>query len=223
MSRHLVIVAKNPIPGTVKTRLQSRYSPEQAAQIYHAFIQDTLHTAIRVPVHNRFLACSPPDAVAALSAIAGPRFQVFPQIEADLGTRMHAALTHCFEQGAHQAILLGTDIPSLPANHLHQAFTLLSQKDTVLGPSTDGGYYLIGLTAPCLHIFQNIEWSTPAVLSQTVERIQAAGLSLGLLPPWYDVDTPEELDILLAHARALEQSGSSDTPRHTLACLSSLT
>lgn len=136
---------------------------------------------------------------------------------------MYTALDQSLRAGATRAVIVGTDIPSLPAQHIRQAFDLLSNKDVVLGPSTDGGYYLVGLSRPIRSIFQNIEWSTDRVFIQTLERIYSADLSLGLVPPWYDIDTPEELDFLLAHARALEQAGQLTSLTHTQAYLSTLT
>ena len=223
MSAHLIVFVKNPEPGTVKTRLQTRYSPEQAAEIYRAFILDTLANARTVPAQTYRVAYAPSTAKAEIQRLCGPPWQLTPQAETDLGDRMYTALDQSLQAGATRAVIVGTDIPSLPAQHIRQAFDLLSDKDVVLGPSTDGGYYLVGLSRPIRSIFQNIEWSTDRVFIQTLERIYSAGLPLGLVPPWYDIDTPEELDFLLAHARALEQAGQLTSLTHTQAYLSTLT
>ena len=223
MSSHLIVFVKNPEPGTVKTRLQTRYSPEQAAGIYRAFILDTLENALTVPAKAHRVAYAPSTAEAEIQQLCGPSWQLTPQAETDLGDRMYLALNQSLQAGASRAVIVGTDIPSLPAQHIHQAFDILSDRDVVLGPSTDGGYYLVGLSRPVRSIFQNIEWSTDRVLIQTLERIHSADLSLGLVPPWYDIDTPEELDFLLAHARAIEQAGQGASLTHTQAYLSTLT
>ena len=141
----------------------------------------------------------------------------------DLGARMREALVQELDAGASAAVLIGTDIPSLPVHHITQAFDLLRAKDVVLGPSIDGGYYLVGVSKSTPEIFEDVEWSTPSVLTQTIDRIQRAGNTLGLVPPWFDVDTPDELDFLLAHARATIFATGIDPLPHTHACLSNLT
>ena len=223
MSTHLIVFAKNPVPGAVKTRLQTRYTPTQAAGIYRAFILDTLENARQAPADRYLIAYAPSDAESDIGHLAGPSWDLLPQAETDLGGRMFEAARQSFQQGANRTVIIGTDIPSLPADHIRQAFDLLTEKDIVLGPSTDGGYYLIGLSRPHRSVFQSIDWSTERVFAQTLGRVEAAGLSLGLVPPWYDVDTPEELDFLLAHAHALECAGHPPAARHTRAYLSALT
>ena len=223
MSAHLTVFVKNPVPGTVKTRLQTRYTPHQAAGIYRAFILDTLETARSVAADRHLLAYDPPDAETDIRHLAGPGWDLFPQPETDLGDRMYTAALRSFQQSASHVVIIGTDIPSLPRDHILQAFDLLSEKDLVLGPSTDGGYYLVGLSHPVQAIFQEIEWSTNRVFTQTLARLEGTGHTLGLVPPWYDIDTPEDLDFLLAHARAFERAGLPSPLRHTRAYLSTLT
>ena len=219
----LIVFVKNPIPGTVKTRLQARYTPEQAAAIYTAFVCDTLHRAENMNIDRRIIAYDPPNAETEVGALCGTRWNYVAQVQEDLGERMHTALAQQLKTGASSAVLIGTDIPSLPTHHITQAFDLLREKDVVLGPSTDGGYYLVGFSRPAPETFLNIDWSTSSVLSQTIDQIENAGYSLGLVPPWFDVDTPEELDILLAHARAQKLATGKDPLPHTHACLCALT
>jgi len=219
----LIVVVKNPVPGHVKTRLQSRYTPVQAAQIYTAFVQDTLDTVRTLNIDKRIIAYDPPHAENAVRDICGNDFEYVPQVQTDLGQRMYQALLQQLQKGATHAILIGTDIPSLPATHIIQAFDLLKTKDVVIGPSTDGGYYLIGLSRPCPEIFENINWSTSSVLSDTTYYLRQQNYSFGLVPPWFDVDTPEELDVLIAHANAQQHATNHPTLPHTFACLSALT
>ena len=218
----LIVVVKNPVPGSVKTRLQSRYTPEQAAQIYTAFVKDTLATVRTLKIDKRIIAYDPPNAEHAVRDICGNDFEYVPQVQADLGQRMYQALLHQLQMGAKHAILMGTDIPSLPASYIIQAFDHLKTKDVVLGPSTDGGYYLIGISRPCPEIFVNINWSTPTVLAETTDALRQHNYALGLVPPWFDVDTPKELDVLMAHARAQQTASNQPILPHTLACLSAL-
>ncbi len=220
MSACLITFVKNPIPGAVKTRLQTRYTPEQAAAIYRAFVLDCLATYRSVAADRYVVAYDPSDAQAEIERLVGPDWDLHPQAQTDLGDRMAKAFDWSFGEGATRTVLLGTDIPTLPAEHVRQAFCLLREKELVLGPSADGGYYLIGLVRPFPEIFQDIDWSTKHVLDQTLDRV--AGVSLGLIPPWYDVDTPGELDILLAHAKALDLSGAPAALAHTRQCLSAI-
>ncbi len=222
----LIVFVKNPIPGAVKTRLQTRYAPDQIAALYTAFVRDVLARVESIDVDRRVIAFDPPDAESEVRALFGggkAQWQFVPQMQDDLGVRMCEALVQELDAGASAAVLIGTDIPSLPAHHITQAFDLLRAKDVVLGPSTDGGYYLVGVSKYTPEIFENVEWSTPSVLSQTIDRVQRAGNTLGLVPPWFDVDTPEELDLLLAHARATKLATGIDPLPYTHACLSNLT
>ena len=222
----LIVFVKNPIPGAVKTRLQTRYAPELVAALYTAFVRDVLARADRIDVDQRVIAFDPPDAESEVRALFGggkAQWQYVPQVQDDLGVRMREALVQQLGAGASAAVLIGTDIPSLPAHHITQAYDLLRTKDVVLGPSTDGGYYLVGVSKPIPEIFEDVEWSTPGVLTQTIDRVQQAGHTLGLVPPYFDVDTPEELDFLLTHARATILATGIDPLPHTHACLSGLT
>ena len=219
----LIVVVKNPIAGAVKTRLQTRYTPTQAAELYTAFVKDTLDTVRSIDIDMRVIAYDPPDAEGAVRSRFGNEWNYVAQVQEDLGQRMYQALLNQLKSGAQNVIVLGTDIPSLPASHITQAFEELQKNDIVLGPSTDGGYYLVGLSRPCPEIFANINWSTPTVFSETIDAIQKHTYTLGLVPPWFDVDTPEELDILVAHAKAQTTATQAPCIPHTISCLSSLT
>ena len=222
----LIVFVKNPIPGAVKTRLQTRFAPDQVAALYTAFVRDVLERAESIAIDRRVIAFDPFDAESEVRALFGGgkvQWQFVPQVQDDLGVRMREALVQQLDAGASAAVLIGTDIPSLPAYHITQAFDLLHAKDVVLGPSVDGGYYLVGISKPVTEIFEHVEWSTPSVLAQTIDRVLHAGNTLGLVPPWFDVDTPDELDFLLAHARATKLATGIDPLPHTHACLSNLT
>ena len=122
MNRSLVVFAKYPYPGSVKTRLQTRFTPEQTARIYTAFILDTLSLTKRVPAETFSVACTPADSITEMRKIIGPGWDLFPQEEGDLGRRMAAASSHAFEGGADTVAIIGTDLPSLPPSHLNDAF-----------------------------------------------------------------------------------------------------
>ena len=109
-------------------------------------------------------------------------------------------------------MIVGSDTPTLPAAYIDEALEMLEERDIVLGPSMDGGYYLVGQKRADRALFTGIEWSTGAVLQQTLERL--GNQSLGLLPPWYDVDTPIEAGFLKVHLEALHSVGCREG-RHT--------
>jgi rSAM/selenodomain-associated transferase 1 len=211
--RHLIVFVKAPAPGRVKTRLQGRYAPEQVAAIYRAFVVDALAHGAQVACERRTVCYAPTGAEAEVRALAGPEWEARPQAEGDLGDRMAGAFAWGFAQGATRAVLTGSDSPSLPPGLMAEAFERLRTRDLVIGPSVDGGYYLIGMSRPLPGVFRGVAWSSARVLEQTLDRAEEAGVRPSLLPPWYDVDTPEGLDFLLAHVRGERMGGgAADAP-----------
>jgi rSAM/selenodomain-associated transferase 1 len=202
-----LLLVKNPQPGKVKTRLHSHCSAQQATELYRAFILDSAAILAASGADLKAIAYAPANAEGAmrqLLATAGG-FTFTPQPEGDLGQRLEALMQWSFAQGAKRTAIIGSDSPSLPPSYLDQALELLGEKEVVLGPSVDGGYYLVGQQAGQSAIFQDVTWSTGAVLWQTLERL--GGQSLGLLPPWYDVDTPSAAGFLKVHLEALRRAG----------------
>ena len=124
-----------------------------------------------------------------------------------------------FARGAERVVIVGSDSPSLPAAYIDEGLALLREKEVVLGPSTDGGYYLVGRRKGESRIFQDVAWSTGMVLRQTLERLGKQ--SLGVLPLWYDVDTPGDAAFLKVHLEALARAGSTQG-QHSLAVLRDL-
>ena len=150
-----------------------------------------------------------PGAQEALWPPGAPRPREFrPQIGADLGERMAGALTELLAEGRDAAVLVGSDHPTLPGSRIREAFDALDEADLVIGPSQDGGYYLVGLTEPLEGFFDGIPWSTERVLARTIERVRERGVRLALLAPWYDVDEPRDLRFLRAHLEAIRLTGS---------------
>jgi len=147
--------------------------------------------------------------------LAGERYELTAQPEGDLGCRMAAFFAGVFQRGAAQAVLLGTDSPTLPLSYISSAFEQLEEVDLVLGPATDGGYYLIGLSRNIPSIFENMNWSRPDLLANTVERLRGSSYRLGLLPPWYDVDTLDDWQMLCGHLSALRRAGIDPRVPHT--------
>jgi len=145
------------------------------------------------------VAYTPDEAHAEFAALA-PDFALVPQHGADLGARLHATLAGLLAAGHAGAIAVDSDTPTLPRDFLQQAVDWLNQPgpDVVLGPTEDGGYYLIGVRAAHRALFDAVPWSTSAVLEVTLRRAAAAGLHAVCLPSWFDVDTPDDLRRLQA-------------------------
>ena len=210
----LIVFAKNPVPNQVKTRLIPTLSPEQAAALYTAFLTDWCETLAKLTNVDLVIAYTPVEAQSDLQALVGDDVIYIPQMGSDLGERLTLATQWAAKQGYTKILFVGSDSPTLPISYIFQALTLLDSRDTVIGPSTDGGYYLIGFSAAVLstivpHVFEEIAWSTAEVFQQTVERIHTAKATLGLLPPWYDIDTAEDLVFLHAHIAAMRLAGDT--------------
>lgn len=202
----LIIFAKVPKPGQVKTRLQPDLSPDLSSQIYLAFILDTLNTTASLKGVKRILGCDATRRDPFFIQLA-ERYDVvlIDQEGEDLGARMRNAIAESYRLGFGQAVIIGTDIPTLPVDYIQEAFKRLKECSLVLGPSADGGYYLIGCSGSVPPIFDGIAWGTEQVLTQTLQRITEKNLDATLLPFWYDVDTVQDLRFLTQHLAYLER------------------
>ncbi len=208
----LVIFAKAPIPGQVKTRLCPPLSPDEAASLHGSMVLDVLEKSrvagrgsrktLPTPHEfDRFLACAPStDHVFFKILKEREGVHLIDQPGEDLGARLDRVSQAVFTRGYRRVVLVGTDSPSLPATVYAEAFALLSEHDLVLGPALDGGYYLIGLTRPVPELFAGIPWSTDRVCAITRERADTLGLHIALLPAWRDLDTIEDLQALIAES-----------------------
>jgi len=191
--RHLLVFARNPIPGQVKTRLIPSLGVEPATAVYRQMLVDTLVTCSQVVADQRevWIDQPPPDPVlAGMAAQSGMSMRV--QSGGDLGTRMHGAFSDTL-QTACSAVLIGTDCPEYDRDYLEDAFQALGQYDAVLGPAVDGGYVLIGLKSVAPGLFQDIPWGTDRVLAATRHQLQCLQWSWLELPARHDVDHPQDL------------------------------
>ena len=210
----VIVFAKNPVPNQVKTRLIPTLSPEQAATLYTAFLTDWCEVLGKLPSVDLIIAYTPAEAQSDLQALIGESAIYIPQMGDGLGERLTAATQWASEHGYTKILLVGSDSPTLPISYISQALTLLDTRDIAIGPSTDGGYYLIGFSAANVAIavpfvFENIAWSTAGVFQQTVTRIRSLKATIGLLPPWYDIDTADDLAFLHAHISAMQLAGET--------------
>jgi len=195
MKRAIIIMAKVPLAGTVKTRLQPFLSPGECAKLAAAFLRDAENKAKTV-CENTILAYSSADQRAILENILSFENILVEQNGADLGARMCAAFEFAFAREKDSSVMMiGTDSPTFPAEFIERAFEFLETgADSVLGKSADGGFYLIGLRRFAPQLFNDIEWSVETVYEQmTANFARLKFNNVRLLPDWYDVDTPNDL------------------------------
>lgn len=198
MTVPLLVFAKAPVPGEVKTRLIPALGAAGAAALHERLVDRALATAVAAAVGPVELCCTPDDphpALAALARVHGAALAA--QGPGDLGDRMHAALSRALA-GAPAAIVIGSDCPALAPQHLREAAAALAGHDAVLQPAEDGGYVLVGLSRPAPAIFEGIRWGEATVMADTRERLRGAGLRWKEMPERWDVDRPEDYRRLLA-------------------------
>lgn len=189
MTFRVLVMAKVPIPGTVKTRL--KLHPRDAARLQSALIVDTVEKARSLAPTT--VAGAPPDRLDLIRPLLPDDVALIAQEPSDLGDRMLAGTRTLFDASATPVLLLGTDAPTLPAEAIEEAASALASHDISIIPSSDGGYVLLGLSRPEEAVFRGVDWSTEAVFRQTLQRADEAGLSVYAGDPWYDVDEPEDL------------------------------
>ena len=190
-----VVVAKEPIPGKVKTRLSPHLSPEEAASLYRCFLEDKIGEISTLTGIDRAIAFTPENAGDTFAALSINGFEIFAQRGNNLGERLHNIFLEKLAQGYEAVSIIDSDSPDLPKTMVAESFRLLlsNQADVVFGPCYDGGYYLVGMKKPHPELFHDIPWSTEDVLSVSLEKARKIGIKTGLLARWNDVDTFEDL------------------------------
>jgi hypothetical protein len=205
--RQLGIFARFWQPGQVKTRLAAGLGDSAAAALYRSFVQTLVERFGNMP-GRRVLAVTPDDRAGEFGGVAGSQWQVEPQGPGELASRMRRYFEKAFAAGMREVVLIGSDSPTLPRRHVELAFELLNEHEVVLGPSADGGYYLVGAACRVPPIFDGVAMSTPAVWQQTVDRLNAAACSFGRLPEWYDIDTLDDLRRLRAELGQMQDESA---------------
>lgn len=191
--RTIIIFARAPRLGEVKTRLAAEMGNEAALEVYRELAEIAFSSVARAAADRAVVACTPDTCLDQLRAwtakTSGVVMHCVPQGSGDLGERLTRAIDDGFYHGANAVIVIGTDCPALTSSVLNGAFAVLDHADVVIGPAYDGGYYLIGLRAPHVELFAGLPWSTPDVLAMTIEAARRGALSVRLLPPLADIDT----------------------------------
>ena len=194
----LIIFAKQPVPGTVKTRMIPALTPEGAAQLYLFMVTDILNNTLTIADVDRILFYDGNGEAEDYFRESFPSWTQFPQEGNDLGQRMEAAFCRTFARGYQSVAIIGSDSPDLPVSFIEDAFRFLenNRSDVVFGPATDGGYYLLGMNRLHRELFSGISWSTGQVLQDSLKIAESLGLGTKLLPPWHDIDTFADLERL---------------------------
>lgn len=199
MDETLLLLVRFPEAGRAKTRLISALGPEGAAALYRRMATEVAAEAGRLarPGLGHMALVEPPERVEEVGSWLGSPWCPRPQAGGDLGARLAAAFAEAFAAGARRVVAMGTDCLDLNADLLGLAFDRLADHDAVVGPATDGGYYLIGLAHPMAPCFEAIPWSTPETLNTTRARLAAADCTVAELPELRDLDTPADLAALM--------------------------
>jgi rSAM/selenodomain-associated transferase 1 len=198
MDTSLLVFAKVPRPGAVKTRLTPALTPEEAARVYTAFLRDTLRQVVQLEVDDVRLYLAPPlpdDGIDGLPAAVS----VHEQRGDGLGARMHRAFQETLRDDADRAVLMGSDHPTLPSAFLRRAVRSLEAAPSLcVGPTEDGGFYLLGMSTVYPQLFDGMSYSHAEVFADTLARAEQTDAEVTVLPEWYDVDTPPDLDRMRA-------------------------
>lgn len=201
-SAALIIFAKAPVEGYVKTRLCPPLTPDEAASLHGSLVLDLLEKCKSLQACDRILAGAPTPEHPFFGAMKA-RFNIpiWGQVGPDLGSRMAHAFKLALGSPYQSVIIIGTDIPGITVSLISTALKNLQNHDIVVGPTVDGGYYLIGLRSPVPELFEQIPWSTDQVLSLTKEKAQSLRLSVKVLPMLRDLDTMEDLQDFIKESK----------------------
>jgi len=198
----ILFFVKHPASGRVKSRLAEHIGQGSATDLYKSFVADILTTLHTLNVNFK-IVFYPPDAEKKIQQWLGEGYSYIRQTGKDLGQRMKNAFLQAFSDGFDKVVLIGSDIPDLPAEYLELAFKALETNGVVVGPSSDGGYYLIGFAKEAFlpDVFEGITWSSADVFEQTLNILKKHKQRVYLLPQWHDVDTLTNLKSLVRRNR----------------------
>ncbi|MCA9401396.1 MAG: TIGR04282 family arsenosugar biosynthesis glycosyltransferase [Candidatus Omnitrophica bacterium] len=221
---HFIIFAREPKPGKVKTRLEKdliqhyiskqmcnqhkakRCARQAVLEIYTRLIEDVLGLVQSVPADEKALYYhGHPKAMPVLRRLGGA-YQFRRQTGPDLGTRMGHAFQRAFQNGAQRVVVIGSDCIALRARDVRQAFAMLKRQECVLGPSQDGGYYLIGLNRNIEELFSGIPWGSGKVFHQTLKKLERLKITPAVLRVFFDVDHLQDLEKIHAQKHAFGQT-----------------
>lgn len=215
MKKAIIVFARTPLIGKVKTRLNPRLSSAKILEIYKSFITETLSTCLLLRGVDKFLGCTPTkDNDFFNELVRIHNIKCFNQRGKSLRERIVNAFKDCFKKGYKEIVLVGSDSPTIPLEYIRKAFFELRKNDFVVGPCCDRGLYLIGAkNRKMFGIFRNIQLETGKDVTTLLKKIDSMNINFSLLPFWYDVDTIEDLNFLDNHLKYLKKSRLQKTEK----------
>jgi hypothetical protein len=202
MKAGLIVFAREPLPGAVKTRLAASIGDRAAAELYETMLQDVLKGVRQLNSADTVVYW---DCEEESLPLLSERYRCRSRCQnpGDLGQRMRGAFEEMFANGSDVCCIIGSDAPDLPLSYIQEACRLLEAQRTevVLGPSRDGGYYLLGMRQVRPELFTDIPWGSASVLDQSLAAARDSGLTVALLPVWQDIDTLEDLQAFRERSR----------------------
>ena len=209
MKRALIIFTRVPIPGKTKTRLRQILTPEECAEAHSAFLRDQIDACTRPDRWDLTVFFGSEGPLEVLRTLLPGQNEFEPQTGETLGERMEQAIRSTLERGYDRCVLVGADLPELTADRIVEAFEALEESDAVLGPTADGGYYLVGCRRPCPELFAGQSYVGNTVYEQTLRAARDAGLVVRTVLPLQDMDEPQDLREL---ARRLQKKPETCCP-----------
>ena len=207
MKNAFIVFVRTPEKGRVKTRLQKGLGSAKTLSTYKSFISETFCIIDSLRGVHKFLGCFPTtDDPFLRRLIKKHNLKPFDQRGKDLGEKFINAFNDRFREGYTKVVIIGSDSPTIPVEYIRQAFRELDKKDFVLGPCTDGGYYLVGARKISEKVFMGIPWDSSDVLNRTLDKLHSNKVRFSLLPFWYDVDDMDDLEFYKRHIRFLNRS-----------------
>lgn len=190
----LIVFTRYPVPGVTKTRLIPELGHLNAADVHRKLTENIIYQIKQLHAEKGlcYEVCYTGGSKEEMKVWLGNDLTYTEQAQGDLGVRMYSSITGAFNTGGGKAVLIGTDIPEPVSGYIEMAFSRLDEKDIILGPTIDGGYWLVGMKSPH-NIFNEVNWGTETVLAQTVDMIRLHGLTFFLFPEINDIDTVDDL------------------------------
>lgn len=195
----LVVMARVPEVGRVKTRLIPSIGASVVCNLYKCLLEDLFFRIKELKNIDVYVFYTPEELTGELSNLVPEGFLLLPQKGGDLGERMYNATDHLIDKGYERVTIIGSDSPDIPLDYITEAFLKLEnakEDKVVVGPSTDGGYYLISVNCKTKVPFTSMEWGGPTVFDSTINKLSEAAVKYDLLPEWYDIDVEEDLKYL---------------------------
>jgi hypothetical protein len=222
MSTLFALLAREPKPGRVKPGLAEVLGAPAAAKVYRSFVMDLCERFSALSAGSRILAYAPRGARKSVGLLASRHWRLMQQQGAGRGQTLLALAEYAFRSGHRRVVFFLTDCPTVPDAFVIEAFDRLLVDDVVLGPTVQGGVYLVGVSLERPELFQGFDWEGEGVFEALVDRAEAFGLVLGLVPHWYEVNDAGGLAVLESHLRALAVAGSEGLPKRTASLLQRL-